>query len=104
MNRTALFEILNRPGPGGRPAGLALADPPAIGADPLARLDPLPSDPKARLWRLLDIRAGQDDATETEANVKAVHEDIMDLFREHSREAAGWFSAWRTAHPAARLA
>ena len=98
MNRAALLEILNRPGSSWRPAGLALADFPERPAVPARE------DPRARLWTLLDLRAAQDDATEAEANIKALYEDIMDIFRDNPRDADGWFRDWRTAHPTARLA
>jgi hypothetical protein len=38
----------------------------------------------------------------TEANVKALNEDIMDIFAEHA-EANAWFRAWRGLHLNARL-
>jgi hypothetical protein len=62
-----------------------------------------PPDPRTRLWRLLDLRAAQDDATETAANVKALFDDILDVFRDHP-EANRWFHEWRAAHPGAKLA
>jgi len=38
----------------------------------------------------------------TEANVRALHEDILDIFAEHA-DGNGWFRVWRAAHPTARL-
>lgn len=58
-------------------------------------------DPRARLWRLLNTWAAMDEAAWTKANVKALYDDIMDLFREY-REAEGWYREWRAAHPEAR--
>jgi len=43
-----------------------------------------------------------DEATWPEANVKAMYDDIMDIFTAHP-EAESWFRTWRTAHPEARL-
>jgi hypothetical protein len=60
------------------------------------------ADPKARLWDLLDTWAGMDETTWPEANVKALYDDIMDIFGEYP-EADGWFREWRAAHPEARL-
>ncbi|MBI4537174.1 MAG: hypothetical protein HY712_04365 [candidate division NC10 bacterium] len=60
--------------------------------------------PRERLTRHLDAWTGMDEAAWSEANVKALHEDIMDIFRDHPREADGWFREWRRAHPGARLA
>ncbi len=62
-----------------------------------------PVEPKARLWILLDAWAGMDEATCSEANVKALHDDILDLFSSHP-EADRWFREWRAAHPEASLA
>jgi hypothetical protein len=42
-----------------------------------------------------------DEATWPEANVKALYEDIMDIFREYPA-AETWFAEWRAAHPGAR--
>ncbi len=62
-----------------------------------------PEAARAYLWRLLDLWNGMDEATWPEANVKAIYDDVLDLFREHP-EANAWFRAWRAAHPEARLA
>ncbi len=62
-----------------------------------------PSGAEARLRSLLDTWASMDESAWPEANVKALHEEIMDIFRDHP-EANSWFRAWRAAHPAARLA
>ncbi len=59
--------------------------------------------PRERLSRYLDTWATMDETTWTEANVKALYDDIMDIFRDHPREADTWFRAWRLAHPEARL-
>jgi hypothetical protein len=80
-----------------RPA--APADAPApVTCDLLCRV----SDPRDRLWICLDAWAGMDEAAWPEANVKALYEDIMDIFREHS-EAEAWFREWRATRPEARL-
>ena len=76
-----------------------------------------PEKAKAHLWRLLDLWAGMDEeqTTEsavsgqpvpvwTEANVKALLDDILDLFSAAPQDADGWFREWREAHPEARLA
>ncbi len=62
-----------------------------------------PPDPRERLTGYLDTWAGMDEATWTEASVKALFDDIMDVFRDHP-EADGWFREWRAVHPEARLA
>lgn len=62
-----------------------------------------PEAAKAYLWRLLDLWAGMDESPWSEANVTALKDDIMDLFRDHP-EANAWFREWRAAHPTARLA
>lgn len=61
-----------------------------------------PADPKARLWMLLDTWAIMDEAGWSEANVKALYNDILDLFQEYP-EADTWFREWREGHPEARL-
>jgi len=63
-----------------------------------------PPDPRERLIGYLDAWATMDEAAWPEANVRALYDDIMDLFRAHPAEADGWFQAWRAAHPGARLA
>ena len=97
MNREAMLRILNRT----RDVGaVAMADPPAPATcDLLCHA----SDPRARLWHLLGQWAGMDEAAWSEANFKALYEDIMDIFRDHP-EADAWFRAWRAMHPEARLA
>ncbi len=57
---------------------------------------------RAYLWRLMDTWGGMDESAWQEANVKALYEDIMDLFKAHP-EAEGWFKEWRQAHPGAKL-
>ncbi len=54
------------------------------------------------LWRLLDTWAGMDESAWLEANVKALYEDIMDIFGANP-EAEVWFKEWREAHPEGRL-
>jgi hypothetical protein len=66
------------------------------------QLDLGDATPRTRLVRCLDLWATMDEATWSEPNVKALLDDIMDLFREYP-EADGWFAEWRAAHPAARL-
>ncbi len=51
-----------------------------------------------RLAGYLDAWAGMDEAVWPEANVKALFEDIMDIFREHPA-ADGWYRAWRAGRP-----
>jgi len=60
-----------------------------------------PPGPQGRLSLLLDTWAGMDEAVWPEANVKALYDDIMDIFRDHP-DADTWFKAWRAAHPEAR--
>lgn len=97
MNREAMLRILNRT----RDVGaVALADPPTLATRDLPCHT---SDPRARLWSLLTAWAGMDEAAWPEANVNALREDIMDIFRDHPVEADGWYRAWRAAHPGARL-
>jgi hypothetical protein len=80
-------------------------------------LDRTSEQVKAHLWRLLDLWAGMDESqtTEsvmsgqpvpvwTEANIKALYEDILDLFSAFPKDADRWFREWRQAHPEARLA
>jgi hypothetical protein len=61
-----------------------------------------PPDPQARLVEYLNAWAGMDEAAWPEANVKALYDDIMDIFKAHP-EAERWFREWRKAHPEARL-
>jgi hypothetical protein len=61
-----------------------------------------PSDPRERLTGFLDAWAGMDEAAWPEANVKALYEDIMDIFQDHP-EADRWYREWRQAHPEAKL-
>jgi len=60
-----------------------------------------PPNPRERLTGYLDAWAGMDEAAWPEANVEALKEDIMDIFREHP-EAEGWYQEWRAAHPKSR--
>ena len=60
-----------------------------------------PPGPQGRLWLLLDTWAGMDEAAWPEANIKALYEDLMDIFRDHP-EAETWYREWRKAHPEAR--
>jgi len=70
-------------------------------------MDRTPEAAKAHLWRLLDLWAGMDESQTTtavtsgqpvpvwtEANVKALYEDIMDVFSA-TPEANGWLQEWR---------
>jgi hypothetical protein len=101
MNREALARILNR----SRGTGIvALADPPNAGTqtDPVPwELLSHPQDPRERLTCYLDAWASMNEAVWPEANVRALYEDIMDIFRDHP-EADGWFREWRAAHPEGR--
>lgn len=58
--------------------------------------------PRSHLWEYLDAWAGMDEATWPEANVNALLEDILDVFRDHP-QAEAWYREWRAAHPEARL-
>ncbi len=62
-----------------------------------------PDGARAYLWRLMDTWGSMDESTWQEANVKALYEDILDLFKAHP-QAEGWFKEWRQANPEARLA
>ena len=61
-----------------------------------------PPDPRQPLTKYLEAWAGMDEVAWPEANVKALYDDIMDIFRE-CPEAERWFREWRAAHPEARL-
>lgn len=78
----------------------------ATGQAATRKADPpgLTTEPRVRLLSYLDTWAGMDEAKWTEASVKALYDDIMDIFHDHPREADGWFREWRAAHPTARLA
>jgi hypothetical protein len=87
----------------------ALSGPPAAAPVAIPGPDPAPwellvhpADPRERLILYLDTWAGMDEATWPEANVKALYEDLLELFGDHP-EAEGWYRDWRTAHPEARL-
>ncbi|MGD0266198.1 MAG: hypothetical protein ABSD47_14760 [Candidatus Methylomirabilota bacterium] len=56
-----------------------------------------------QLWALLDTWAGMTEAEWTQEAVDKLHNDIMDIFRDHPAEADGCFRAWRRAHPEAKL-
>ncbi len=58
---------------------------------------------RAYLWRLMDTWGSMDESTWQEANVRALYEDIMDLFNAHP-EAEAWYREWRATFPEARLA
>lgn len=96
INWTAVAELAH-------PA--TLADPPRATPRP----DPAPwdllihpPDPRERLTEYLDAWAGMDEAAWPEANVNALYEDIIDIFRDYP-EADRWYQEWRAAHPEARL-
>ncbi len=59
-------------------------------------------DARERLTGYLDAWGSMEEAAWPEANVKALYDDIMDIFRDHS-EADGWYREWRTRHPEAHL-
>ncbi len=63
---------------------------------------PCSQDPRERLTECLDVWAIMDESTWPEANVKALYEDIMDLFKAYP-EAEAWYREWRKAHAEARL-
>ena len=96
MNREALVRILNR----ARDAEVTiLPDSPRETPPPDAKLwDVLTptKDPRERLASYLDALADLDETAWPEANVRALHEDIMDIFREHP-EAGRWLREWRVA-------
>lgn len=83
-----------------------LASPVALADPPRRATYDLPchgsEDPRARLWSLLDTWGSMNEDAWPEANVKALYDDIMDVFRDHL-EADAWFREWRAAHPEARL-
>ncbi len=81
MNREALARILNRTRDG---EGVALVDRPtnAVFDIPIHT-----SPPWTRLWSLLDTWAGIDERAWSEANVKALYDDIMDVFQENPGKA-----------------
>jgi hypothetical protein len=45
-----------------------------------------------------------DESLWPDANIKALYDDIMDIFRDHPVAAETWFKQWRDSHPKARLA
>ncbi len=69
-----------------------------------AQSDPLcwTRTPRERLTHYLDTWAHMDEAAWSEANVKALYDDIMDVFSAHP-EANIWFNEWRKAHPEGRI-
>lgn len=76
---------------------------------PATRTDPAPwelpthpADPRERLTGYLDAWASMDESAWPEANVLALKEDIMDIFREYP-EADAWYREWREKHPEGRL-
>ncbi len=60
-----------------------------------------PQDPRERLTGYLDAWASMNEAEWPQANVKALYDDILDIFRDYP-EAEAWYRAWRAAHPEAR--
>lgn len=96
MNRETMRRILERTRGTG---AVALAAPPTPATPDLPC--PTSEGPRGRLWVLLSTWAGMDEAVWSEANVRALYDDIMDLFRDY-REANAWFREWRAAHPEAR--
>lgn len=64
----------------------------------------LATAPAVRLSRLLDAWSGMDESKWTEANVAALYQDIMDVFKAYPAEADVWYRTWRREHPAAWLA
>jgi hypothetical protein len=61
-----------------------------------------PAEPRDRLTLYLNAWAGMDEAAWPEANVRALYDDIMDIFRDHP-EADAWFAEWRAGQPEARI-
>ncbi len=61
-----------------------------------------PPEPRERLIVYLEAWACMNEAEWPKPNVRALYEDIMDIFWKHP-EADGWFRDWRAAHPEARL-
>ncbi len=61
-----------------------------------------PLGPRERLTAYLNAWANMDESAWLEANVRALYEDIMDIFREHP-ESEVWYREWRATHPEARV-
>lgn len=64
----------------------------------------LATAPAVRLTRLLDTWSGMDESKWTEANVAALYQDILDVFKAHPVAADGWYQTWKREHPRGRLA
>ncbi len=79
-----------------------LARPVVVAAPAPWELIAHPADPRARLIGYLEAWASMDEAVWREANIRALYDDIMDIFREYP-EAETWFNEWRAAHQEARL-
>lgn len=62
-----------------------------------------PLDPRERLTACLNAWAGMDEDLWPEANVRALYEDIMDIFLQY-QEAESWYREWKQANPEAKLA
>ena len=60
-------------------------------------------DPETRLSVLLNLWAGSEESW-PKANRNALHNDILDIFRDHPVEAHGWFQKWWTATRAEKKA
>ncbi len=101
MNREAILRILNRT----RETGpVVVADPPK--ATPQLCSAPWdllthPSEPRERLTEYMDAWANMDESAWPEANVRALYEDIMDLFKAH-HQAETWYQEWKQDHSEAR--
>ncbi len=62
-----------------------------------------PDGPRAYLSRLLNNWADMDETTWPEANIKALYDDIMDIFSAFPKDADRWFREWRERHPGAKV-
>jgi hypothetical protein len=54
------------------------------------------NDPRIRLCRLLTTHAEMDEAQWSEADVRMLHNAIMDIFRDYPVEAETWYAEWRS--------
>ena len=67
-----------------------------------APMEMLLTTARMRLFSYLDLWAEMNGQAWIEANVRALHDDLMDVFEEHPGEADCWLREWRTQHPEVR--